>query len=225
MNVNIKKDPTKSEPLFDQDDLDTFLGITSETESDVPIEPDQLENLLAKTGKAINEAYPMPPIQAPKGLPASDKETARELSLIPFPRRHSMSNGTVGLTVLLGMAASFVMAAFLFGKIPFGKVDSIEAIEKIHQTKTAPPHPEALEQYNQEAADALLERAEHLLVLWQFHKDKWYLEESLRNLLEAKSYQAKDARILDALAEVYMHLNQKEKEAKYREQAKKLRQE
>ncbi len=226
MNANMKKDPKQSEPLFDRDDLHALLSLTSDRETDTRVDPDQLEDLLVHAGRAINEAHPMPPIKAPReDLSAHHEEAANETGLIPFPQRRTLSNGVVGLALALGMAASFGLAAFLFGVGSPGQVDPIAAIEEMEKTRTAPPHPEALVQYNQKAADALLERAEHLLVLWQFHEVDWYLEETLRNLLEAKSYQANDARILEALAKVYKHLNQKEKELEYRKQAEKLRQE
>ena len=209
----------RSTPLFSKDDVRDMLALLPDTRRET--DPEDLESFLAETGRLLNETHPMPAIQAPdKARLAVHTDEPPSPKPIAIMHRHWMNNGVA----LLAMAASFALGLILFrAPSDVGPADPIVFIEDDHRTRTAPPHPEALAIYDREATDALLDRAVHLMVLWHFHQNAWYLQEALRNLLEALRYQPEDARVADALTEVYKELKQPDKVEEYRQLAEELR--
>ncbi len=218
---DLHNNPKQTTPLFSPDDVRDLLALLPEDRRDA--DPEDLEALLAESGRLLNEAHPMPVIQAPdKDFIAAhaSRHASPVVAPIPFMRRRVINNGLA----LLAMAASFALGLILFPAPPVsGPVGSVTEIETDHKTRSAPPHPEALSEYNVDAADALLKRANHLMALWHFHQDPWYPREALRNLLEAWRYRSDDARVADALADVYKELHQPTKAEKYRMLAEALR--
>jgi tetratricopeptide (TPR) repeat protein len=210
-DLDLEKDQNKA--MIEPEDLREMLALSPETEGEP--DPENLETWLREAGRSLNEAHPMPPIEAPgEELLAARAAEAKPEPRAPIP--FMRTNRGIALAVLTAAAASFLLALVLFR-------DPIAIIENEYKVRLAPPHPEAMDLYDQQTAEALLERAEHLLVLWEFHQDAWYLQEALRNLLQARHYQPEDPRMAEALAKVYENLGQPDKAAEYRALAEELR--